>query len=257
MKEPVVIIGMGEMGGVFARGFLRIGHPVYPVTRVMDIHQMAANLPEPGLVLLAVGEKDLHNVLAVMPEAWKEQLVLLQNELLPRDWEQYGLKPTVISVWFEKKKGQDYKVLVPSPVFGNLANLVAEALKILEIPTDVLESRQQLLFELVRKNLYIVTTNVAGLRTGGTVADLRDNHAGLMRDVLGEVLQIQQSLTGETFDADALNDAVLAAFDGDPEHNCMGRSAPARLQRALTQAKDAGIDVPTLQAINNETGAAG
>ena len=37
MKSPVVLIGIGEMGGVFARGFLRAGYPVYPVTRQTDL----------------------------------------------------------------------------------------------------------------------------------------------------------------------------------------------------------------------------
>jgi prephenate dehydrogenase len=30
MNQTVVIIGIGEMGGVFAKGFLRSGYPVYP-----------------------------------------------------------------------------------------------------------------------------------------------------------------------------------------------------------------------------------
>ena len=50
MKKPVVMVGVGEMGGVFARGFLRHGHPVYPVTRIMDIQQTAAALPTPAVV---------------------------------------------------------------------------------------------------------------------------------------------------------------------------------------------------------------
>ena len=33
MNEPIVLVGIGEMGGVFARAFLRAGHPVYPVNR--------------------------------------------------------------------------------------------------------------------------------------------------------------------------------------------------------------------------------
>lgn len=31
MKHPVVLIGVGEMGGVFGRGLLKLGHPVFPV----------------------------------------------------------------------------------------------------------------------------------------------------------------------------------------------------------------------------------
>jgi len=39
------------------------------------------------------------------------------------------------------------------------------------------------------------------------------------------------------------------AMDADPEHKCMGRSAPARLKRALTQAAESNLAVPTLQSI--------
>ena len=42
---------------------------------------------------------------------------------------------------------------------------------------------------------------------------------------------------------------MLTAFEGDPEHNCMGRSAPARLARAIRQADAAGLDVPRLREI--------
>ena len=49
MNKPVVIIGIGEMGGVFARGFLKSGHPVYPVNRSMDNEQAAEEIPENGL----------------------------------------------------------------------------------------------------------------------------------------------------------------------------------------------------------------
>ncbi len=66
---------------------------------------MAKALTAPALVLVAVGEADLHPVLEKIPTAWRDCLALLQNELLPRDWEAHGLQePTVISVWFEKKK---------------------------------------------------------------------------------------------------------------------------------------------------------
>lgn len=249
MKAPVVIIGLGEMGGVFARGFLRCAYPVYPVLRGMDQATLAAEIPAPELVLLAVAEGDLQPALAGLPGAWRDRLVLLQNELLPGDWQAHGLEPTVISVWFEKKAGIDARVLVPSPVFGPKAGHVAAALDALGIPVNVLDSEQRLLFELVRKNLYIVGTNVAGLKTGGTVEELRRDHRALFEMVVGEVLRIQERLTGRQFDADALMHAVYAAFDGDPAHRCMGRSAPARLERALTQAAQFGLDVPTLKEI--------
>jgi len=42
---------------------------------------------------------------------------------------------------------------------------------------------------------------------------------------------------------------MLEAFDGDPEHGCTGRSAPARLARAIRQADAAGLAVPRLREI--------
>lgn len=244
MNKPVVIIGVGEMGGVFARGFLRLGYPVYPVTRQMDMAQAAEEISDPEMVLLAVAEGDLHPALGKIPAVWRDRLALLQNELLPHDWTQYGLEnPTVISVWFEKKKGQDAKVIIPSPVYGPKSQLINDALKAIDIPCNLLSDEDRLLFELVVKNVYILTTNISGLETGGNVGELWEKHRHVADAVSREVIAIQQALTGKEFDADELIAAMVKAFEGDLEHKCMGRSAPSRLQRALEQAKKFGVSV--------------
>jgi hypothetical protein len=249
-KSPVVIVGIGEMGGVFARGFLRNGHPVFPVTRDLPLAKAATLTPDPEMVLLAVAENDLHNCLAVVPEPWRHRLCLLQNELLPDDWQQHGYtNPTVISVWFEKKKGQDVKVVIPSPAFGPGAELLHDSLGSIDIPVRLLDTAQDLLFELVCKNIYILTTNIAGLEIGGTVGNLWSEHRSLAEQVAGEVIQLQEKLTGQHLDHGRLISAMLEAFDGDPEHECMGRSAPARLQRALQLAASFGLQLATLRGI--------
>ena len=251
MKDPIVVIGIGEIGSVFSRGFLRTGHPVYPVTRDMDFNQAINRVPEPELVLVAVGENDLQDVLKRIPEPWKSNVALIQNELLPQDWQKQGYKnPTVASIWFEKKKGQDVKVVVPSPIFGPHAGLIKTALDALDISNEVLTSKEQLLFELVRKNYYILVSNICGLKTGGTVSELWNNHKGFVLETLQDIHAIQEHLTGENLDSDALLQAMLIAFDGDPEHTCMGRSASARLQRAIKIAKEAAIPTPKLLEIS-------
>ncbi len=111
MKNPVVVVGIGEMGSVFARGFLRLGHPVYPVVRGIEMTEVENRVAEPELAVIAVAEKDIQLVLQAVPESWRDRLVLLQNELLPNDWLMHDLDPTVISVWFEKKKGMTQKLL--------------------------------------------------------------------------------------------------------------------------------------------------
>ena len=253
MKNPVIVVGMGEMGSVFARGFLRLGHPVFSVVRDMDMASVANEVAEPELVLIAVAEADLHSVLQQIPAVWRDRLVLLQNELLPNDWQQYELEPTVISVWFEKKKGMDSKVIIPSPVFGKHANQVAEALASIDIATQVLQSSEALLFELVLKNVYILTTNIAGLQTGGNVGELWANHRDVAIAVANEVIELQQALTAQQFDSEALIEAMVNAFNGDLNHQCMGRSAPGRLTRALDLAGKNGLDLEVMKKISAAT----
>lgn len=250
MKAPIVIIGIGEIGGVFARGFLRLGHPVFPVTRAQDLAGEAAAMPEPALVLLAVGENALEAQLAAMPAAWRERLALLQNELLPSDWQRHGYgEPTVISIWFEKKKGQDVRVLLPSPAHGPRAELLCAALAAVDIPGRVIPTIAEMEFELALKNVYILTTNIAGLECGGTVRDLWESHRELADSVSADVIALQEKLVGHTLDHAALTAGMVRAFEGDWEHRCMGRSASARLHRALALGRENGLGLSTLQSI--------
>lgn len=249
MNKSVVVVGMGEMGSVFARGFLRAGYSVHPVVRGMEMKDVAADNRQPEMVLLAVGEADLQEQLMRVPNLWKKKLILLQNELLPRDWEPLKLDPTVISVWFEKKKGQDSKVIIPSPVFGRHAQQVADALASIDISTKVLDSESALLQELVLKNVYILTTNIAGLEVGGNVGQLWDEHKIVAESVALDVIRLQEALTGQALDHQAIIDSMVDAFNGDREHMCMGRSAPVRLQRALMLAKQYDLSLSMLERI--------
>ena len=248
--DEVVVIGLGQLGRAFAGGLLRAGHNVIPVNRGDDMAALAQRHPAPELVLIAVAENELHTVMAALPEIWKPRAALIQNELLPRDWLAHGyIDPTVISVWFEKKKGTDAKPLIPSPAAGPGAALLCRALTAIDLPCREVALGEQLLFELVRKNVYILTTNIAGLKTGGTVSQLWSQHEAFARQVANEVMDIQDALTGVVHDREKLIAGMLEAFDGDPAHGCTGRSAPARLARALAHADEFGLAVPTLREL--------
>jgi len=251
MNKSVVVVGLGEMGSVFARGFLRSGYTVIPVIRGVKMQTVADEITNPELVLIAVGEADLHEQLVKLPEVWKDKLVLLQNELLPGDWQQYDVEPTVISVWFEKKKGQDSKVILPSPVYGKHAQQLADALASIDILTNILEDEAALLYELVLKNVYILTSNISGLQVGGNVGQLWDDNKSVAKAVAADVIRLQEALTGKTLNHQALIDGMVAAFNGDREHMCMGRSAAVRLQRALILAKENDLSLPMLERISN------
>jgi hypothetical protein len=251
--NKAVIIGLGQLGRVFAGGLLRVGCSVVPLNRNDDMAALARVHPNPERVLVAVGENDLHTVLGNLPDVWKSRIALIQNELLPRDWQAHGLvNPTVISVWFEKKKGIDAKPLIASPVAGPGADLLLRALAAIDLPAREVAAGAALLFELVRKNVYILTTNIAGLRTGGSVAELWAQHEAFARLVADEVMDIQDALTGTRHDRAALIAGMLEAFAGDPQHGCTGRSAPARLARAIAHADAFGLAVPTLRTLSRQ-----
>lgn len=249
-NRPVVIVGQGEMGKVFGRGFTALGCALQLVLRSDNMSEVAVRIANPELVLIAVGEADLQGVLAELPEVWRDRVALLQNELLPADWQKHDLEPTVISVWFEKKKDQDVKVLIPSPVYGKHAQLLVDGLSAIEIPARVVTDEAALLYELILKNVYIITTNIAGLCVGGSVGELWRDHRELAQDIAYEVMQLQFAMTGEVFDSNKLMAGMLEAFHGDLEHKCMGRSAPARLERALTLAKQYKISMPTIESVH-------
>ncbi len=241
------------MGGVFGRAFLKGGSPVYPALRGTPLDELAAAIALPELVLVTVGEADLDPALAAVPDPWKDRVGLLQNELLPRDWVRHGItEPTVAAVWFEKKPGQDVKVIIPTPVAGPCAATVSSALAGIGIPAAAIADRD-LLFELVRKNLYILTVNIAGLVTGGTVGELWEHHETLARAVATDVLALQYWLCGEDLDSELLIAGMVQAIAADPQHQATGRSAPSRLDRALGHADSAGISVPMLEQIKRDT----
>ncbi len=257
MDKTVVMIGLGQLGRVFAGGLLRTGHTVVPVNREDDMAAVAARYPEPDLCMVSVAENDLHPVLSRLPEVWKDSLGLLQNELLPRDWQAHGIEaPTVVSVWFEKKKGSDAKPLISSPVYGSEAQRLVDALGSIDLPARTVADEDTLTWELVRKNLYILTTNIAGLEVGGTVGMLWAQHRGLAEAVAGDVLEVQTWLAGRVFDQAPLMAGLVEAIEADLNHACAGRSAPARLTRALHHADAAGLPVPTLREIAARHGVA-
>jgi ketopantoate reductase len=250
LEKPAVIVGMGEMGGSFARGLLRLGHPIFPVLRDTDVEQVASRVPSPLTTLVTVGEADLDHALETLPPQWREDVVLVQNELLPRNWQAHGYTdPTVAVVWFEKKPGTSENVIIPTPLFGPHAALLVAALDRIDVPAFELNSEADLLFELVRKNMYILTANIGGLVSRGNVQDLWYNHRGLVHAIADEILPIQEWLTGQRYDEEAMLAGMVEAFDADPEHGATGRSAPARLARAIGHAAEAGLDVPQLREI--------
>ena len=80
MSKSVVVVGIGEMGSVFARGFLRLGYTVHPVIRDREMQAVCGSVEEPELVLIAVAEADLHDQLKHVPQQWIDKSIRYRLE---------------------------------------------------------------------------------------------------------------------------------------------------------------------------------
>ncbi len=249
--EPVVVVGMGELGTQFASGFLKAGRTVVPVLRGTDQAALASELPEVALCLVAVGEGELDSVLEGLPAPWLSRVALLQNELVPASYRRFDLNPTIAVVWFEKKPGRLVKPILPSVLSGAGSEILAEALGKLSLDCEVVKGEAALVDAMVCKNAYILVTNIAGLHVGGNVQQLYDEHAALAERVLTDVLAVQSALVGRAVDGAMVRKFLERAVAADPEHGCRGRSAPMRLKRALDNARAHGVAVPTLSAMES------
>lgn len=245
-----VVWGVGELGAVFARGLLRAGRSVHPVVRGTDVTALAERVSEPEVVLVAVGESDLDAALAAMPVVWRERVALLQNELRPRDWERHALRsPTLAVVWFEKKRGTDVRVLLPTLVAGFAAAPLLDALAALGVPAERVDE-DAAYAALAAKNLYILVTNVAGMIVGGDVGTLLGAHRALAMEVARDVLDLETALFApRAFDEAAALAVLERAGAADPGHLCTGRSAPVRLARSIAHADALRLEVPALRRI--------
>jgi hypothetical protein len=251
MRRPVAIVGLGQLGMTFGQGLLRLGRPVLPVLRGDPIEALVPHDPE--LVLVAVTEIDLDAVLATAPVELRSRIGLVQNEILPPDWDKHGIvDPTVAVVWFEKKRGKPIRVVQGTRIGGPHAELLVRALDALDVPAFRVDT-SQLPLELVRKNVYILTTNVAGLVVGGTTRDLFTAHRALATEILDDVIAIEAWRLGRPLPRPLLIEWAFADFQSDPDHPNVGRSAAARLARAIERADRANLAVPTLRRIAANT----
>lgn len=256
---PVVIVGIGQLGAAFAEGFLRLGHPVFPVTRkdsVADSVDAATKATgEPPLVVVAVGEDDLGDVLENVPTATRDRVVLLQNELRESIWREAPIEhPNVAVVWFEKKQGKPVKEVLPSWVAGPQCSLLAKALNAYGVTAKELapHTEQELAHQLALKNLYVLSLNLLGLRTGGTAGELLRKHAQDLERVVSDLIELEKVLTDQPLDALRLRKDLHAAIQADPDHGCAGRSAPRRLQRTRDLARRHELELPVLEALYQE-----
>lgn len=263
VSPTVVVIGMGQLGQLFAGAFSRLGWRVLPVGRGEIFTEQGRDAVQ--LVLVTVGEDSLRDVLGMVPDRYLGQVVLFQNELRPDAWEfRYGeAAPSVCVVWFERKRFMAPQAVLPSVLYGSQSHHIATALEHLDLPHRSVAERTELAHQLALKNLYILGLNFSGLDGAQRALDLlapppawERLRAELIALEKASLVQGQSRQGGPpvALDAARLRSNLNEALSADPDHACAGRSASKRLARTLSHAKRLGLDLPECRRIAQNHG---
>lgn len=246
----VAVIGTGQLGRLVGGGLIANGLEVLPIQRATPAEVRAERLRNADRVLVAVGEDDLENVLHSLPAHLREgRTWLLQNELLPPVWTAHQVSdPTVLVVWAEKKKGKPVAEVQRTLVAGPDRDVVIAALESVDVRAEPIEDAA-LPQALVDKNLYILVSNLAGLRVGGTVSALMGEHREFATRLAEEILGIEAARLHTELESAPFLQRVFTAFAADPAHGCRGRTAEARLARLRAHARRENIPTPILDSL--------
>ena len=245
-----LLLGAGQLGRTLGSGLLACGVSVDVALRGHTIETWS----QYDCILVAVGEKDLPSAIEAIPSEARDHLVLLQNDLVPETWRALRVtQPTVLVVWFEKKKGKALQVVRSSDLTGPQSALFAKVFEAIDVPARIVSERE-VVASLVVKNLYINGSNAMGLKLGGgTTGSLVTEHRPTTTTLLRELFVIERArLTAEEqglVDEDALLEETFAAFAGEPQHGLLGRTAQERIARAQTRARASMLATPLLDQI--------
>ena len=106
--------------------------------------------------------------------------------------------------------------------------------------------------ELVAKYAFILTINALGLIEDTTVGAWLEKDRERVTAVLDDAIQLGERYAGRACRRERALAGALAGMTGMGSLKAKGRSAPSRLRRALSDAEEAGLELPALTAIHHE-----
>ena len=247
LKRPnAAIVGMGQLGRVLGEGLLCSGWTVTAFRR----HERDYDSVNPvDMAVIATGEDDLGQELSSVPSSWlNSKTVLLQNELLPTQWESRSVvDPTIFIVWFSKKPGEVIREYRPSLLHGPLSKEISIAMNSVGVKTELLENNSELITALVVKNTYIWAQNIVSIALKDPLASsVLAKYRGVLDSVIDEVISVQESSIGQSLDRSLIIKEVIEVISKDADKKLGGRVARARLERLVKLATSIDVAVPTL-----------
>jgi len=163
--KTALVIGVGQLGALFAEGLERAGWDVTCAGR-----EWSGAIPATGPIWVCVGEESLRSVVAKIPKAERARVIVCQNEVFPSTLAELGLEAaTVLIVWFNRKAGATPKLGPTDIVVGPQSPAVQAAYEALGIPLRGLDEGESLAGALAVKYAFILGINTLGvLNTEGS-----------------------------------------------------------------------------------------
>lgn len=255
MSSPseLLIFGVGQLGQLYAAGALRLGIRVWPLTRQMDPEAVLATFPVGEPILLGVSEAAFADALQMIPLARRGDVVLVQNELFPNQLREWGLEnATILTVWLSKKKGRPIEVARTSSAFGPHATRFHQMHNALDLPSIVLDTRSALHGDIAAKFTFILTINALGLLENLSLGQWLEKDATQVSHLIDEARALAQVHLQEEVDAAQIRRWVMEAMEGLRDYPARGRSAEARLKKALSDAERFALELPALRKVASE-----
>lgn len=248
--SELLVFGVGQLGQLYAAGALRLGLRVWPLTRHMDAKATIASFPAGQPILLGVSEVAFSQALDAIPLARRQDVVLVQNELFPSQLSASGLDgATVLTVWLSKKKGRPIEVARTSSAYGPYASLFHRIHEALDLPSVTLRSLPELQVEIAAKYTFILTINALGMVENLCLGDWLDKDAERVARLINDARLLAEAHLSAEVDATQIRSVVMEAMEGLRDYPAKGRSAAARLDKALLDAANFSLALPALTDI--------
>lgn len=257
MRAPrdLGIIGVGQLGQLYAAGALRLGMRVTPLLRGQDRAAFYEALPPGTPLLLSLPEDALASEVQAVPSTRRDDVILVQNELFPHQWRALGLPhPTVATVWLSRKKHRPIEVARTSLAHGPFAQLFVDIHEALELPARVAVDDDELLQDIVAKYAFILTINALGLVENLTLGEWLARDPEGVRVLIAEAVRLGAWHAGQEMAAESISPAVLEAMQALAGYPARGRTARERLLRAARDLAHARVEAPRLLAIATSQG---
>lgn len=242
----LVVYGLGELGQLYGAAALRAGYRVTPITRDVEPELALHGLPADVPILVAVGESALDDVLTGLGKARGDAVILLQNELFPSVWRKHDIEPTVLVPWLLKKRGSPLLVARKTPVYGVHAELVHSLHRALSLPCEELSHEHALYQALVEKYAFILTINALGLLRDRTLGLWLQEDPSRVAALARETAQLGAVLCESEVDLPRCERAVVEGMRALHSISARGRSAEARVARAVSEGQRIGLELPEL-----------